>query len=264
MTTFELAVQDEHGIDVANRLAADRLELCSALPLGGVTPSLGLIEAAVAARSPSSSSDVRLPDAATATRPGGVPVHVLVRPRPGGFEYTPAEVATTVRDVRHAVAAGAAGVVIGGLRDGHIDSALVDRVVAAADGAEVTFHRAFDLLADPIRGIEELIGLGVRRILTAGCPTVVADGLPGLRHLVTAASGRVEIQAGGGVSPALIPALLATGVPAVHASAKTVVPDSGTLTLGSAATGPDAGRETTDERTALRLIEALRTAGSRP
>lgn len=249
MTTLELAVQDEHGIDVAVRLGVDRIELCSALPLGGVTPSMGLIEAAVDA----------LPSGG-GSRP--VPVHVLVRPRPGGFEYTPAEVATTIRDVRHAIAAGAAGVVIGGLRDGHIDSALVDRVVTAAGDAEVTFHRAFDLLADPVQGITELIGLGVRRILTAGCPTVVADGLPGLRRLVTAAAGRLQIQAGGGVTPSLIPALVATGVPAVHASAKIVVRDTGNLTLGSAAAGPDAGRETTDERTTLQIIEALQTAGA--
>lgn len=246
MTLLELAVQDEHGIDVATRVGADRLELCSALPLGGVTPSLGLIEAAV--------------------RPAGagtVPVHVLVRPRPGGFEYTPAEITTTVRDVRHALAAGAAGVVIGGLRAGHIDAVLVERVVSAADGADVTFHRAFDLVADPAQAVEDLIGLGVRRVLTAGCPTVVADGLPGLRHLVTLAAGRLEIQAGGGVHPTLVPALLATGVSALHASAKTLIHDSTALHLGSAAAGPEAGRETTDEQTALLLIEALRTSGAR-
>ncbi|WP_045747740.1 copper homeostasis protein CutC [Actinoplanes rectilineatus] len=242
MVNLELAVQDEHGIDVAARLKADRIELCSALPLGGVTPSLGLIEAAA----------------------GTTPVHVLVRPRPGGFEYTPAEVATTIRDVRHAISAGAAGVVIGGLRDGHIDSALVDGVVCAAGTATVTFHRAFDLLPDPFHALEELITLGVGRILTAGCPTVVADGLPSLRRLVSAAAGRLEVQAGGGVVPSLIPALVSTGVPAVHASAKTVVRDSGALTLGSAAQGPESGRETTDERTALRIIEALRDAGVRP
>ncbi|HWS37703.1 MAG TPA: copper homeostasis protein CutC [Actinoplanes sp.] len=261
MTVLELAVQDEHGIDVATRLGVDRVELCSALPLGGVTPSLGLIEAAVDALPPSSSG---LPGRPGVVAGRAIPVHVLVRPRPGGFEYTPAEVATTVRDVRHAIAAGAAGVVIGGLRDGHIDAALVARVVSAADGADVTFHRAFDLLTDPAQAIEELIGLGVRRVLTAGCPTVVADGLPGLRRLVAAAAGRLQIQAGGGVVPDLIPALVATGVPAVHASAKTAVPDHGGLTLGSAAHGPLATRETTGEHTTRRLIEALRATGTRP
>ncbi|SDS31116.1 copper homeostasis protein CutC [Actinoplanes derwentensis] len=236
MIAFELAVQDDHGIDVAARLGVDRVELCSALPLGGVTPSLGLIEAAA----------------------GAVPVHVLVRPRPGGFAYSAAEVVTTIRDVRHAIAAGAAGVVIGGLRDGRVDADLVERAVSAADGATVTFHRAFDMLADPVQAVEELIGLGVHRILTAGCPTVVADGLPGLRRLVDAAAGRLEIQAGGGVRPELIPALVATGVPAVHASAKVIVQDSGGLTLGSAAKGSETGRETTGEQIVLRIIEALR------
>src|ERR1700712_3660774 len=102
MVDFELAVQDVHGLTVAARLRVDRIELCSALPVGGLTPSLGLIETAVAT-------------------PGMPPVHVLVRPRPGGFGYEPDEVALILRDARHALAAGAAGVVVGGVRSGRVD-----------------------------------------------------------------------------------------------------------------------------------------------
>src|SRR5690242_13232134 len=108
MVAFELAVQDAHGVAVAARLAVDRIELCSALPLGGVTPSLGFVEAAVGT-------------------PGMPAVHVLVRPRPGGFDYDAAEVATIVADVRHAVRAGAAGVVVGGVRGGKVDAELTAR-----------------------------------------------------------------------------------------------------------------------------------------
>lgn len=234
MVAFELAVQDAHGLAVAARLGVDRVELCSALPLGGVTPSLALIEAAAP----------------------GPPAHVLVRPRAGGFTYSPDEVALTIADVRHAVAAGAAGVVVGGLRSGVVNRDLVARVVDAAGGAAVTFHRAFDALADPLAALDTLAALGVARILTSGGPGTVADGLPGLAKLVEAAAGRIEIMAGGGVRPAMIEALVATGVDAIHASAKRAVADATGLSLGSAASGV-ATRETTDEDEVARLLAAL-------
>ena len=238
MVAFELAVQDAYGLEVAARLPADRIELCAALPLGGVTPSLGFVEAAVAT-------------------PGIPPVHVLVRPRPGGFGYEPAEVATILADVRHVLRAGAAGVVIGGVHAGRVDSALVGAVVQAAAGAEVTFHRAFDTVADPGAAIDELVRLGVRRILTSAGAASVADALPALAALVTAADGRIEIMAGGGVRPGVVGAIVRTGVPAVHASAKRVVPDPVGFALGTAAAG-DAGRETTDEAEAAGIVAALR------
>ncbi|WP_250034611.1 copper homeostasis protein CutC [Paractinoplanes maris] len=236
MVAFELAVQDAHGLAVAARLPVDRIELCSALPLGGVTPSLGFVEAAVA----------------TAGMP---PVHALVRPRPGGFEYEAAELSVILSDVRHVLSAGAAGVVVGGLRAGKVDSSLVAAVVEAADGADVTFHRAFDNLADPYAGIDELVRLGVRRILTSAGAAHVADALPALAALVESAAGRIEIMAGGGVRPDVVEKIVETGVPAVHASAKRVVLDAVGVSLGTA---DGAGRETTDEAEALRIIEALR------
>lgn len=244
MIAFELAVQDAQGIGIAARRGVDRVELCSALALGGVTPSAGLIDAAVSI-------------------PGAPPVHVLVRPRMGDFDYTPDEHALIVRDVRHAVAAGAAGVVIGGVRDGRIDEALVEKVVEAAAGANVTFHRAFDLLSEPEKAIETLHGLGVRRVLTAGGPTTVGDSLPALARLVAVADGRVEIMAGGGLRVSLIEPLVRLGIPAVHASAKHAVPDAAALTLGTAAQSATS-RETTDESEVDRMLAALRAAGARP
>jgi copper homeostasis protein len=239
MTAFELAVQDTDGLAVAARLGVDRVELCSALPLGGVTPSLALIEAAV--------DYPRVP-----------PVHVLIRPRPGGFCYTSDETALLLRDTRHAVAAGAAGVVLGGLRDGRIDTELIHRAVDAAAGATVTFHRAFDLLLDAEEGIDSLVGLGVHRILSAGGPTTVAAGLAGLTRLVRVAAGRIEIMAGGGVRPALVGDLVRTGVAAIHASAKHTVPEVVPVELGTAAGAGATGRETTDEAEAARILAALR------
>ncbi|MCY1143176.1 copper homeostasis protein CutC [Actinoplanes sp. Pm04-4] len=237
MVAFELAVQDAQGLAVAARLGVSRIELCSALPLGGVTPSLGFVEAAVGT-------------------PGMPPVHVLVRPRPGGFEYDPAEAATIVADVRHVLRAGAAGVVVGGVRAGEIDGDLTERVVEAAAGAEVTFHRAFDTVQDPYAGIDALVNLGVRRILTSAGAAQVADALPALAGLVTAAAGRIEVMAGGGIHPGVVEKIVATGVPSVHASAKRVVRDAVGVALGTA---DSSGRETTDEDEAARIIEVLRT-----
>jgi copper homeostasis protein len=233
MVAFELAVQDAHGLSVAASLGVDRIELCSALPLGGVTPSLGFVEAAVAT-------------------PGIPPVHVLVRPRPGGFEYDPGEVATTLSDVRHVLAAGASGVVIGGVREQRVDAELVRRIVDT--GAEVTFHRAFDTLPDPEAALDDLVKLGVRRLLTSAGATRVADALPALGRLVTAAGGRIEVMAGGGVRPDVVAAIVRTGVPALHASAKRTIPGSSSVSLGTA----DDGRETTDEAEAARLMAELR------
>jgi copper homeostasis protein len=231
-----------HGLAVAARLGVDRIELCSALPVGGVTPSLGLIETAVA-------------------MPGMPPVHVLVRPRLGGFDYEPDESALIVRDVRHALAAGAAGVVIGGVRDGRVDHDLVRQVLEAAGDATVTFHRAFDTLPDPMAGVRTLISLGVRRILTSAGAASVADALPALADLVTAADGRIEIMAGGGVRPEDVEKIVRTGVPAVHASAKRAVPETVGLTLGTAARAGESSFETTDEAEAARIVAALRAAG---
>ncbi|GAA2626007.1 copper homeostasis protein CutC [Paractinoplanes durhamensis] len=240
MVAFELAVQDTYGLAVAARLGVDRIELCSALPLGGVTPSLAFIEAAVAT-------------------PGIPPVHVLVRPRPGGFDYATDEIALIVRDVQHAIAAGAAGVVVGGIRFGTVDAALVSRVIEVAGDAEVTFHRAFDTLADPHGAIDALVKLGVRRILTSGGAANAAEALPELAGLVAAAGGRIEIMAGGGVRPEVVGDLVRAGVAAVHASGKGTVADTVGVTLGSAAQGGQAGRETTDEVQVGRLLAALRS-----
>lgn len=242
MVAFELAVQDPHGLAVAARVGADRIELCSALPLGGMTPSLAFIEAAVAT-------------------PGIPPVHVLVRPRPGGFDYSPDELALLLRDVRHAVGAGASGVVVGGVRDDRIDTGLVGRVTDIC--GEVTFHRAIDTLSDPRSAIKTLISYGVKRVLTSAGAARVADALPTLASLVRAADDRLEVMAGGGVRPESVAAIVGTGVAAIHASAKHVVAENVGVSLGTAAPAGESGRETTDEAGALAIRAALARATGR-
>ncbi|MCJ1709040.1 copper homeostasis protein CutC [Microbacterium sp. VKM Ac-2923] len=237
MTAFEMAVQDAAGIGVAATLGVDRVELCAALSLGGLTPSVGLIEAATAA---------------------GIATHVLVRPRGGDFEYDDAERTLIVDDARWACSRGAAGVVVGGLRDGAIDEELVDRVLAVAGGADVTFHRAFDNLSDLDAGLDRLAAIGVTRILTSGGAARADDALDVLRRLVRRAGGAIEIMAGSGVRSDNAARIAATGVDAVHASAKRSVAGRPGVALGSAAID-GGGYETVDPDEARRLFGILRS-----
>lgn len=246
---LELAVQDPDGVRVAAAVRAHRVELCVGLgATGGLTPSAGLVEAAVAA-------------AAEADGPGPrVEVHVLVRPRPGGFVLTPTDLDVQVRDVRAAVAAGARGVVVGALTpDGLVDVGAVRALVDAADGREVTFHRAVDVVADPLAALDALSGAGVVRVLTSGGASRSIDGTDRLRamaaHARDALDGRVQVMAGGGVRPQDVGALVAAGVDAVHLSAKRVVADD-----AGPGGGGDAGYEVTDPEVARAARAALDVA----
>lgn len=240
-TVLEIAVQDVSGAVAAVRAGAERLELCTALAAtGGVTPGVGLLEEVVEA----------VP---------GTGVHVLVRPRPGGFVYTPDEVAVQVREIRAAVRAGASGVVVGALTaDGQVDERVLERLVDAAGGVEVTFHRAFDVLTvtpgptpELAAALDALARRGVTRVLTSGGTARAGDGLARLRSTVALARGRVQLMAGGGVRVTDIRALVGTGVAAVHLSASRAVAGD-----GGPGGGSDAGWTTTDEL----VVAAARTA----
>jgi copper homeostasis protein len=208
---LEIAVTSAAGAVTARDGGADRVELCSALELGGVTPSQGLAEAAVAT---------------------GVPVHALVRCRPGGFVYDPDELDVMVREIRALVRSGVAGVVVGALReDGSLDVDAVRWFVEAAlDAAgprpaarplEITVHRAVDRAADPVAAVSALAGLGVTRVLTSGGASTVGAGLAsGVLPRLVEAAGDVQVMAGGGVRLDDVAALVAARVDAVHLSAK--------------------------------------------
>ncbi len=240
---LELAVQDPEGVRVAAAVGARRVELCVALgATGGLTPSAGLVEAAVVA---------------AAAAAGGPEVHVLVRSRPGGFVLGGDDLDVQVRDVRAAVAAGAAGVVVGALTTGGlVDVDAVRALVAAAGGREVTFHRAVDVVTDPLAALDRLAEAGVTRVLTSGGASRSIDGVDRLRAMVAHAhgvlGGRVQVMAGGGVRPQDVADLVAAGVDAVHLSAKRVVVDD-----AGPGGGGDAGYEVTDPVVATAARAAL-------
>lgn len=241
MTVLEIAVQDIPGTVAARDFGADRVELCAALGLtGGLTPTIGTIKAAVAV---------------------GIPVHVLIRNRPGGFVYTECEVDLMCADIREAVLAGAAGVVIGALKeDRSVALAATETMIRAAREAssetgqpvEITFHRAIDVCPNPVEQLRELAVLGVDRVLTSGGAAKAGDGVSNLKAMVIANTG-VQIMAGGGVAIDAIPELVAAGVDAVHLSAKSIRPDVGP-------TGPGGGLGTGIEFTDINVIRAAVTA----
>jgi copper homeostasis protein len=206
------------------------VELCSALELGGVTPSGALVEAACAA---------------------GPPVHVLIRCRPGDFVYDAEEVALMAAEVREAVVAGAAGVVVGALTaDGTLDTeamrALLDAAaeaeIAAGRPVEVTVHRAIDQSADPVAAAVLAASLGATRILTSGGAATATAGAGPIAAIAGAVPG-TEVMAGAGVRPGDVARLAATGAAAVHLSAKRAAPArrGGTwVPMGSASASADA------------------------
>ncbi|MFZ4896097.1 copper homeostasis protein CutC [Plantibacter sp. Mn2098] len=241
----EIAVQDLDGVRVAIREGAERIELCQALAVGGLTPSIGLVMAAVRAADEAGLDDF---------------VHVLVRPREGGFVYTPAEIEVMTGDILALEAAGAAGVVVGALQgDRSIDLEATAQFVQAAGGLHVTFHRAIDASTEALGGIDALADAGVRRVLTSGQARASIDGVAMLSKLVERSAGRIEIMAGGGVTVDAIPALIGAGVDAVHLSAKR---PSGRLSE----TGPGGGSaafDVTDATTVARAIATVRRAVGR-
>jgi len=197
----EVCVESVGGVRAARAAGAQRVELCCALGEGGLTPSAGAQRAALEV--------------------GGIEVVVLARPRGGDFLYSELELEVLERDVQAARALGAPGVALGCLtREGAIDRARCARLIAAAGGMAVTFHRAFDLVRAPLEGLETLIELGCARVLTAGQARSAPEGAARVAELVRAAAGRIEVVAAGGLRPENVRAFVAaTGVRAVHASA---------------------------------------------
>ena len=168
--------------------------------MGGTTPSIGLIGA------------VRERVA--------IPVVVMIRPRGGDFIYGPDEFRVMEADIRHAILAGANGVVMGPLAaDGGIDQEGLKRLVAAAGPVPVAFHRAFDSVTRPLKALEILMAQKVARLLTSGGGSTAYEGRAAIGRLVKRAGGELAVMAGGGVTAEHVAALLdATEVREIHLS----------------------------------------------
>lgn len=239
---LEICVEDAAGLEAAIAGGATRIELCTALSTGGLTPPPSLMKLA-----------------------GGlpIPVRVLCRPQAGGFDYNGKELALVEADIVAALEYGLEGVVIGaGNRDGldeHGLARLVARARAEATATRrplgLTLHRVFDVVDDMPRALETAIDLGFDTILTSGGKPRAVDGALVLADLVKQAGGRITILASSGIDASTVPALVASGIRNFHASCRQPAPeifDSKLATLGFVTENP--------RRTSVQCIKRLRDA----
>jgi copper homeostasis protein len=202
--TIEVCVSQLDHAAKARSFGANRVELCAALPEGGTTPPVSLMEKAC---------DLN------------IPVHVMIRPRAGDFLYSAEEFEMMKTDIRFAKRAGATGVVIGILNtDGSIDTHRCRMLAEYAAPMHVTFHRAFDLASDPFRALEEVISIGAQTLLTSGQRQTAEDGLEMIRELVKRAGNRIQVMAGSGVNASNVLLLREAGVTAYHFTSHRIVP----------------------------------------
>lgn len=186
---LEVCVDSVEGMLAAASAGADRIELCSALEVGGLTPSAGQM--------------ARVADVP-------VPVHALIRSRAGDFCFSAEEVAVMVADIKAARSAGLAGVVIGAAGpDGRLDRTALARLKDAAGPMSVTLHRVFDLVPDFAEAVEGAVALGCDRILTSGGAVGAPEGAKAIAGIVAAARGRIGIMPGAGITAANVAELLA-------------------------------------------------------
>jgi copper homeostasis protein len=196
---LEVCVDDAQSLLAAFEGGADRIELCAALEVGGLTPTPGLMRLAAS-----------LP----------IPVYAMVRPRPGDLVFGEHDVGTMLADIEAIRAAGLAGVVFGASDpDGRLDVVVLKRLAERAEGLGMTLHRAFDLVPDVAEAVEAAVKLGFERILTSGGALTAPAGVEGLRRAMAAARGRIGIMPGSGLTAGTIAGLL-DAVPAyeVHSS----------------------------------------------
>jgi len=216
MTLLEIAVDSITGLDNAVRGGAQRIELCAALDIGGLTPTIGLM--AVAAEAP-------------------VPVYAMIRPRAGHFVFDAREEEVMLADIQAARSVGLAGVVVGAsLTDNRLDTEMLARLIAVAEDLGVTLHRAFDLVPDMDAALEQAVELGFERILSSGGQPKAMDGADVLKRLVEKAGDRLSVMPGSGIRAGNVREIVArSGAREVHASGRealAVTPDAQSLAFG--------------------------------
>ena len=207
----EFCIGTLEGCRIAESLGATRVELCSALSVGGLTPSLGMIRQAR--------------QLCLHTK-----LHVLIRPRDGDFLYNNDELTVIVEDVKLAREAGADGVAVGCLKpDGTVDLEAIQQIIAVAGDMAITFHRAFDVCADQFQALHELLSLGrISRILTSGGYPTAREGLEQLTLLQQQAQGTaISLMAASGVNEKnVVQIAQQSGIHQFHFSAKGYEPSA--------------------------------------
>jgi len=232
---LEVCVDDAEGLAAAIEGGADRIELCAALAIGGLTPSIGLMQ--LSAKAP-------------------IPIMAMIRPRAGSFIWNEDELQIMEAEIAATRALGLSGVVIGAnLPDGRLDQLALQRLAKAADGLDIALHRSIDLTPDAVEAVQIAKHLGINRILSSGGAQKAVSGLDRLAAMQQAARDEIVIMPGSGVNIDTLPAILATlpDITEIHASCSAALPaDQTLLHFGFAVPGTT--------RTAASKVAELRTA----
>ncbi|XP_056465252.1 copper homeostasis protein cutC homolog [Gadus chalcogrammus] len=244
---MEVCVDSVESAVNAERGGAARLELCSSLLEGGLTPSVGLLQVV--------KQNVK------------VPIYVMIRPRGGDFLYSEQEVEVMRRDIQLMKSNGADGLVLGVLtEDGRVDAELCMELLALSRPLPVTFHRAFDMVQDPEAALETLMSLGFQRLLTSGCDCSALEGLPVLKRLVKQAKGRISIMPGGGITERNLQRILeGSRAQEFHCSARSGRDSAmkfrnSSVTMGASFSAPEYGLKVADASKVRNLNAIARNA----
>lgn len=236
MILLEVCVDDPAGLAQAVAGGADRVELCAALGIGGLTPTVGLMQMAAQC---------------------GLPCYPMIRPRSGDFVFSAAEMAVMKADIRAARTAGLPGVVLGASRpDGSLDEVVLAALIAEAAGLDITLHRAIDLCPDKPAAVAVAKQLGFRRILSSGGALTALAGIKTLAAMMQAAGDDCVIMPGSGVAPEALPQLSTLALKEIHASCAQPLPSGG----DALAFGFQSG---TEKRTDRHKVAALKAALAR-
>ena len=214
--TLEICGDSLESYKLAKQFAVKRIELCSALTVGGLTPSMGLIE--------------------ECAKIGGVEIHAMIRHLEGGFVYSDKDVETMKKDISNVSLAGGHGVVFGCLtfqNEINLDQNKQLFSHAKSLGLEVTFHRAFDFCSDPKSTLNTLIEIGFDRLLTSGQEPTAIEGKETIRSMVHQSNGKIEIMAGSGVSASNAKELFDLGVDALHFTSHKINSEKEKLGMGN-------------------------------
>lgn len=245
MFQLEVCVDSIEGALTAVHGGADRIELCSALALGGLTPSVGLIKAAA-----------QLP----------VPCMAMIRPKAGNFRFDKADIDIMLADIDAVRSAGLAGVVLGAQADhGGLDLDMLQQLTQHTSGLSCTLHRVVDVLIDPLQGVEDAIALGFERVLTSGGCASATDGRQTIAAMHRRAGGAISIMPGSGLNAGNVHQVLEAGVHEVHASCSVVqiqqhgLPASeGDLSAGTCETSVTSLQKVSDLKLALQQYTGSR------
>jgi copper homeostasis protein len=204
MFTLEVCANSVESAINAQKGGANRIELCENLYVGGTTPSFGCI--------------------AETLNQLTIPVHVLIRPRPGDFVYSDMEFHQMLNDIEICKKMGAKGIVSGILNaNGTLDKERTTELVWAAKPLSFTFHRAFDIMPEPLKAFEDIMGCGCNFLLTSGQKSKAIDGAELIRQLIAIGGSKITLIAGGGINHNKILELARLGVTQFHMSGSEIV-----------------------------------------